>query len=108
MIYANEKNRLWNLCQVSMKMINALIKQIKGSGMETEKFVRTWIDNLYKVIEDYDTAIEEKEVPEDYLKIKVEQSVNDIDSLWDQLESYKNEQWVLDFTDKLNSISVRY
>jgi len=91
-----------------MKMINALIKQIKSSGMEAEEFVRTWVDNLYKVVEDYDTAIEEKEVPEDYLKIKVEQSVNDIDSLWDQLEPYKNEQWVLDFTDKLNSISVRY
>lgn len=104
MIYANEKNRLWTMCQVSIRMINELARQIKKEGLVNENFVRDWIDNLYKIVEDYDAA----ESPEEYLKTKAEQMVEDIANLWEQLEPYKNEQWVLDCTDKLNKTSVTY
>lgn len=105
MIYPNEKNRLWNLCQVSIKMINALAKQIKEANMTNENFVAEWIDKLYKVIEDYDSIAEK---PEDYLKKKMEQSVNDMSDLIDQLEPYKNDQDIINFLDKLNELSIRY
>lgn len=106
MIYDNEKNRLWNLCQVSIRMVNELAKQIKKAKMTDEDFVRDWIDKLYKVVEDYDVS--KAENPEQYLRMKTDQMINDISELWEQLEPYKNKQWVLDCTDELNSISVRY
>lgn len=108
MIYANEKNRLWNLCQVSIRMIKELAKQIKNEKLVNENFVQEWIDKLYNIVQEYDIATEDLESPEDYLKAKTKQMVEDISELWKQLEPYRNEQWVLDCTDELNKVSVTY
>lgn len=106
MIYDNDKNRLWNLCQVSIRMVNELAKQISKCKLTNENFVREWVDKLYKVVEDYDTS--KAKDPEEYLRIKAEQMVDDIAELWNQLEPYKNEQWVLNCADNLNKVSVQY
>jgi len=108
MIYNNEKNRLWNLTKQSILMLKQLAKEITLADMNNEGFVKDWIDDLEQIIKDYDLANEEKESSKDYLRIKAEQMVDDIDSLWDQLEPYKHEQFVLNVSDRLNSISVRY
>lgn len=46
MIYANEKNRLWNMCQVSIKMLNELMNQIEKADLKNEQFVLDWLDKL--------------------------------------------------------------
>jgi len=108
MIYNNEKNRLWNLTKQSILMLKQLAKEITLADMNNEGFVKDWIDDLEQIIKDYDLANEEKESSKDYLRIKAEQMVDDIEKLWNQLEPYKHEQFVLNVSDRLNSISVRY
>lgn len=44
--YANEKNRLWNMCQVSIKMLNELMNQIEKADLKNEQFVLDWLDKL--------------------------------------------------------------
>lgn len=46
MIYANEKNRLWNLCQISIKMLEELMKQIEDAKLTNEQFVLDWLDKI--------------------------------------------------------------
>lgn len=108
MVYDNEKNRLWNLTKQSILMLKQLAKEISLADMSNEGFVKDWIDDLEQIVKDYDLANSEKELPEDYLKLKAEQMVQDISKLWDQLEPYKHSQWCLNCSDSLNEISVRY
>lgn len=92
----------------SILMLKQLAKEISLADMSDEGFVKDRIDDLEQMVQDYDLASSEKEVPEDYLKLKTEQMVQDISKLWDQLEPYKHSQWCLNASDSLNEISVRY
>lgn len=49
MIYDNEKNRLWKVCQVSIKMLEELMKQIEDAGLQNEQFVLDWLDKLNEI-----------------------------------------------------------
>lgn len=46
MLYDNEKNRLWHMCQVSISMLNELMKQIEENDLKNEQFVLDWLDEL--------------------------------------------------------------
>lgn len=46
MIYANEKNRLWNMCQLSIGMLEELMKQIEKAELQNEQFVLDWLDKM--------------------------------------------------------------
>lgn len=106
MIYDNEKNRLWTLTKQSIVMLKQLAKEINLAKMKDENFVRDWIDDLYSLVKDYDSS--KSESPEEYLRSKTEQLVDEMSVLWDQLEPYKHEQWCLDACDTVNALSVRY
>lgn len=106
MIYDNEKNRLWTLSKQSIVMLRQLAKEINLAKMKNENFVKDWIDDLYSLVKEYDSS--KSESPEDYLRSKTEQLVDEISVLWDQLEPYKNTQWVLNACDTINALSVRY
>lgn len=49
MIYDNEKNRLWKVCQVSIKMLEELMKQIEDAKLQNEQFVLDWLDKLNEI-----------------------------------------------------------
>lgn len=49
MIYANEKNRLWNMCQLSIGMLEALMKQIEQAQLQNEQFVLDWLDKINEI-----------------------------------------------------------
>lgn len=106
MIYDNEKNRLWTLSKQSIVMLKQLAKEIRLANMKDENFVRDWIDDLYQLVKDYDSS--KSETPEEYLKSKLEQIIQDMEDLWPLLESYKHEQWLLNGVDKINELSVKY
>ncbi len=46
MIYANEKNRLWNMCQLSIGMLEELMSQIERAKLQNEQFVLDWLDKI--------------------------------------------------------------
>lgn len=46
MMYANEKNRLWHMCQISVGMLEELMKQIEKEGLQNEQFVLDWLDKI--------------------------------------------------------------
>jgi len=46
MLYDNEKNRLWHMCQVSISMLNELMRQIEENDLKNEQFVLDWLDEL--------------------------------------------------------------
>lgn len=46
MLYDNEKNRLWYMCQVSIRMLNELMRQIEENDLKNEQFVLDWLDEL--------------------------------------------------------------
>lgn len=46
MIYANEKNRLWNMCQLSIRMLEELMSQIEKAKLQNEQFVLDWLDKI--------------------------------------------------------------
>ena len=46
MIYANEKNRLWNMCQLSIGMLEELMSQIEKAKLQNEQFVLDWLDKM--------------------------------------------------------------
>lgn len=54
MTYPNEKNRLYNMCQASVHVLNEVWKMIEEAGMKDEQYVEDWIDSLDKIIERYD------------------------------------------------------
>lgn len=49
MKYDNEKNRLWNMCQISIKMLNELTRQIEKADLQNEQFVLDWLDELNEI-----------------------------------------------------------
>lgn len=46
MIYTNDKNRLWHMCQVSVSMLEELMRQIEKHGLQNEQFVLDWLDKI--------------------------------------------------------------
>lgn len=46
MLYDNKKNRLWHMCQVSISMLNELMRQIEENDLKNEQFVLDWLDEL--------------------------------------------------------------
>ena len=47
-------------------------------------------------------------IMEEYLKKKCNEVIADVEALLKQLDSYKDDGWVLDFCDTLNKLSVTY
>lgn len=46
MIYTNDKNRLWHMCQVSVSMLEELMRQIEKYDLQNEQFVLDWLDKI--------------------------------------------------------------
>ena len=46
MIYTNDKNRLWHMCQVSVSMLEELMGQIEKHDLQNEQFVLDWLDKI--------------------------------------------------------------
>lgn len=46
MIYTNDKNRLWHMCQVSISMLEELMRQIEKHDLQNEQFVLDWLDKI--------------------------------------------------------------
>lgn len=46
MIYTNDKNRLWQMCQVSVSMLEELMRQIEKYDLQNEQFVLDWLDKI--------------------------------------------------------------
>ena len=49
MIYLNEKNKLYNMCQASVYMLNELWKMIEKAEMQNEQFVLDWLDKINEI-----------------------------------------------------------
>lgn len=49
MMYANEKNRLWHMCQLSVSMLEELMRQIEKEGLQNEQFVLDWLDKINEI-----------------------------------------------------------
>ena len=46
MIYTNDKNRLWHMCQVSVSMLEELMRQIEKHDLQNAQFVLDWLDKI--------------------------------------------------------------
>ncbi len=46
MIYTNDKHRLWHMCQVSVEMLEELMRQIEKHELQNEQFVLDWLDKI--------------------------------------------------------------
>lgn len=44
--YDNEKNRLYNMCQMSIRMLNELMDQIEKANLQNEQFVLDFCDKI--------------------------------------------------------------
>ena len=44
--YDNEKNRLYNMCQMSILMLNELMDQIEKANLQNEQFVLDFCDKI--------------------------------------------------------------
>lgn len=44
--YDNEKNRLYNMCQMSVLMLNELMDQIEKAELQNEQFVLDFCDKI--------------------------------------------------------------
>ena len=42
----DEKGRLLNKCQISIKMLNELMEQIEEAKLQNEQFVLDWLDKI--------------------------------------------------------------
>ena len=42
----DEKYRLLNKCQISIKMLNGLMEQIEEAKLQNEQFVLDWLDKI--------------------------------------------------------------
>lgn len=56
MIYPNEKNKLYIMCQASVHVLNELWRMIEKAGMKDEQFVEDWINNIDNIIERYEQS----------------------------------------------------
>lgn len=57
MIYPNEKNKLYTMCQASIHVLEELWKMIEKAGMKDEQFVEDWINNIDNIIERYEQSV---------------------------------------------------
>lgn len=48
-MFPNEKNRLIHMCEMSIKMINELMRQIEKEELQNEQFVINWLDKLNEI-----------------------------------------------------------
>lgn len=49
MIYPNEKNKLFNICQASISMLEKVWEMIKKAEMQNEQFVLDWLDKINEI-----------------------------------------------------------
>lgn len=49
MTYDNDKNRLYTMCQISIKMLNELCRQIEENKLQNEQFVLDWLDSINEI-----------------------------------------------------------
>lgn len=47
--YDNEKNRLYNMCQMSIQMLDELWNQIEKANMTNEQFCLDWLDSINEI-----------------------------------------------------------
>lgn len=47
--YDNEKNRLYNMCQMSIQMLNELWNQLEKADMINEQFCLDWLDKINEI-----------------------------------------------------------
>lgn len=47
--YDNEKNRLYNMCQMSILMLETLWKQLEEAKMTNEQFCLDWLDAINEI-----------------------------------------------------------
>ena len=57
MIYPNEKNKLYNMCQASIHELEEIWKMIEKADMKDEQFVEDWINNIDNIIERYEQSV---------------------------------------------------
>lgn len=57
MIYPNEKNKLYNMCQASIHVLEEVWKMIEKADMKDEQFVEDWINNIDNIIERYEQSV---------------------------------------------------
>lgn len=49
MIYPNEKNKLYNMCQTSIHVLEEVWKMIEKAEMKNEQFVLNWLDKINEI-----------------------------------------------------------
>lgn len=49
MIYPNEKNKLYAMCQASIHVLEELWKMIEKAKMKDEQFVLDWLDKINEI-----------------------------------------------------------
>ena len=49
MIYANEKNRIYNMCSASIHVLEEIWKMIEKEKLQQEQFVLDWLDKLNEI-----------------------------------------------------------
>lgn len=49
MIYPNEENKLYTMCQESVHVLNELWKMIEKAEMKDEQFVLDWLDKINEI-----------------------------------------------------------
>ena len=49
MIYPNEKNKLYTMCQASIHVLEELWKMSEKAGMKDEQFVLDWLDKVNEI-----------------------------------------------------------
>lgn len=49
MIYPNEKNKLYTMCQASVHLLNELWRMIEKAEMTNEQFVLDWLDKINEI-----------------------------------------------------------
>lgn len=54
MIYPNEKNKIYNMCNASINILEEIWTMIEKAEMQNEQFVEDWINNIDNIIERYE------------------------------------------------------
>lgn len=49
MIYANEKNKLYHMCQASIHVLEEIWTMINRANMKDEQFVLDWLDKINEI-----------------------------------------------------------
>ena len=49
MTYPNEKNKLYNMCQASIHVLEEVWKMIEKTDMKNEQFVLDWLDKINEI-----------------------------------------------------------